>query len=90
MNKITDKQLDATEKQFKIFESMIQSMTPKERADPELLAKSSSRRRRIARGSGHKEVDVTNMIGTFSSMRARMRDLSRLMAMSGAQGRVSD
>ena len=45
----------------------------------------ASRRRRIARGSGRAEVDVTNMIGTFSGMRAKMQSMSKMMKMgSGA------
>ncbi len=43
----------------------------------------ASRRRRIARGSGRKEVDVTNMIGSFSGMRAKMQSLSKMMKMGG-------
>lgn len=45
MNKITEKQIAAVEKQYKVYESMIQSMTEQERAQPELLIKSPSRRR---------------------------------------------
>ncbi len=44
MNKITEKQLAQVEKQYKVYESMIQSMTAKERKQPELLVKSPSRR----------------------------------------------
>ena len=36
---MTDKQLGAAEKQFKSFEAMINSMTPEERSNPDLLAK---------------------------------------------------
>ena len=36
---MTDKQLGAAEKQFKSFEAMINSMTPAERCNPDLLAK---------------------------------------------------
>ncbi|CAL5228389.1 g11512 [Coccomyxa viridis] len=87
MNQISEKQLNDAEKQFKTFESMINSMTPQERTNPDLLAKTASRRRRIARGSGRKEVDVTNMIGTFSGMRAKMQSVSKMMKMnSGMPG----
>ena len=44
MNKISEKQLAQVEKQYKVYESMIQSMTAKERKQPELLVKSPSRR----------------------------------------------
>ena len=39
MNQISEKQLNDAEKQFKTFESMINSMTPNERTNPDLLAK---------------------------------------------------
>ena len=54
--------------------------------EPELLAKSASRRRRIARGSGRTEADVSALIGTFSGMRARMTELTKLMRMGGNAG----
>lgn len=39
MNQISEKQLNEAEKQFKMFESLINSMTPVERSNPDLLAK---------------------------------------------------
>lgn len=50
MGAITEKQMAAAEKQFKKFESMIQSMTKEERSNPDLLATSPSRR--CAKGAG--------------------------------------
>lgn len=41
MNQVSEKQLNDAEKQFKTFESMINSMTPQERTNPDLLAKVS-------------------------------------------------
>lgn len=86
MNKVSDQQMAQAEKQAKLWESMINSMTPHERRTPEVLASSPSRRRRIARGSGRKELDVSNMIGMFTQMRSRMRDMTKMMKMTGAQG----
>ncbi|KAK9902214.1 hypothetical protein WJX75_007861 [Coccomyxa subellipsoidea] len=83
MNQISEKQLNEAEKQFKQFEALINSMTPEERSNPDLLAKTASRRRRIARGAGRVEVDVTNMIGTFGGMRSKMQSLSKMMKMGG-------
>lgn len=39
MNQISEKQLNEAEKQFKMFEALINSMTPEERSNPDLLAK---------------------------------------------------
>lgn len=60
-----------------------------ERMVPELLAKSPSRRRRIARGSGRTEVDVSNMLVMFANMRSKMKELSKLMNMQGAAGELN-
>lgn len=51
------------EKQFKITEAIINSMTPLERRKPEIL--NASRRRRIARGSGTEVQDVNRLIKQF-------------------------
>lgn len=58
MNKVTPQQVRDAEKSLKIMECMIQSMTPKERANPELMAQSPSRRRRVAKGSGRSQEQV--------------------------------
>lgn len=42
MSSVSEKQMNDAEKQFKTFESMINSMTPQERSNPDLLAKVSS------------------------------------------------
>ncbi|WPT10645.1 Signal recognition particle 54 kDa protein [Picochlorum sp. SENEW3] len=83
MGSITDKQLARVEQQYKVYEAMINSMTKQERAQPELLAKSPSRRRRVARGSGKEESDVAELVGVFTGMRAQMQTMSRMMAISG-------
>jgi len=44
MNKIQDKQIQEVERRYAVYESMIGSMTKQEREQPELLAKSPSRR----------------------------------------------
>jgi signal recognition particle subunit SRP54 len=84
MAAITDKQLAAAEAQFKVYKSMIDSMTPGERADPDLLARVPSRRRRVARGSGRSETDVAGLLATFAGMRSRMRSLSSMLTGGGA------
>jgi hypothetical protein len=60
-----------------------------EREQPQCLVKSLSRRRRIARGSGRTEVDVSNMLASFANMQSKVRDLSKLMKMSGANGALT-
>ena len=77
MNKIDDGMLKQGEEQLKKIEAMIGSMTEAERRDPDLLAASPSRRRRIASGSGHTPADVDKVLQNFQQMRGFMRQMSR-------------
>jgi signal recognition particle subunit SRP54 len=52
-------------------------MTTQERKDPDLLSSSPSRRRRIARGSGYKESDVSKLVGDFQKMRSLMQQMGQ-------------
>lgn len=88
MNKLTDEQLHKGETQLKRCEAMINSMTIEERNNPELLSSSPNRRKRIAKGSGYKDVDVNKLIGDFQRMRSMMQkmgqgDLSKIPGMLG-------
>jgi signal recognition particle subunit SRP54 len=86
MNKIGAGALEQGEAQLKVTESMINSMTKEERVNPELLAKSPGRRRRIARGSGHQEKEVSRLISDFTRMRSMMQQMSMGGAMPGMEG----
>ena len=77
MNKLSDDQLKHGETQLKRCEAMINSMTRQERHDPDLLASSPSRRRRIASGSGYRESDVTKLVGDFQKMRSLMQQMGQ-------------
>jgi signal recognition particle subunit SRP54 len=56
---------------------MINSMTTQERRDPDLLAGSPSRRRRIASGAGYKESDVSKLVSDFQKMRSLMQQMGQ-------------
>ncbi|RUR75308.1 signal recognition particle protein [Chlorogloeopsis fritschii PCC 9212] len=77
MNKLTDDQLQKGETQLKRCEAMINSMTPQERKNPDLLASSPSRRRRVAAGSGYKEPDVSKLVSDFQKMRSMMQQMGQ-------------
>ena len=62
------------EKQFKRIEVFIQSMTPEEREHPELM--NTSRKKRIAAGSGISLHDVNLYVGQFEQMRSMMKGFS--------------
>jgi len=63
------------EKNFKLMESIINSMTRKERRDPDIL--NASRRRRIAAGSGHEVQDVNRLIKQFRETQKMMKMLQK-------------
>jgi len=66
--------LDVDEGEMVAVEAMIQSMTPEERHDPDII--NGSRRRRIAEGSGHNVADVNRLLKEFEQSRAMARQLS--------------
>ncbi|MBW4518429.1 MAG: signal recognition particle protein [Scytolyngbya sp. HA4215-MV1] len=77
MGKISDEQLRQGEVQLKRAESMINSMTVEERKNPDLLAGSPSRRRRVAKGAGYAETDVSKLVSDFQKMRSLMQQMGQ-------------
>jgi len=63
--------MDIDDDVFKSVEVMIQSMTPEERANPDII--NGSRRKRIARGSGRDIQDVNRLIKQFDDIRKVMK-----------------
>lgn len=74
MSKIT-KDIDIDDKAFAKVEAIIQSMTPDERGNPELL--NMSRKKRIAKGSGRDLHEINAFIKQFDQMRKMMHKLSK-------------
>ena len=68
------KNADIDDKQLVRVESIIQSMTPKERSNPKIL--NGSRRKRIALGSGNSIQDVNRLIKQFNEMHKMMKMMS--------------
>ncbi len=65
------KEEEIDEKQFVKIEAIIQSMTKREKRNPDLL--NASRRKRIAAGSGTTVQDVNRLMKQFEEMRAMMK-----------------
>ncbi|MGD1940659.1 MAG: signal recognition particle protein [Leptolyngbyaceae cyanobacterium] len=85
--KISDDQLRQGETQLRRVEAMINSMTKQERKNPELLSGSPSRRRRIAKGAGYQDRDVSKLVSDFQKMRTMMQQMgSGQMGMPGMGG----
>ena len=73
-SKIRD--LDIDEEAFTHIEAIIQSMTPEERAHPDVL--NGTRRRRIARGSGNEVRDVNQLVSQFEEMKDMMKTMQKM------------
>ena len=65
------REVDIDDDAFKGIEAIIQSMTPKERANPDII--NQSRRLRIAKGSGTKIEEVNRLMKQFDQTRKVMR-----------------
>lgn len=77
------KDIDLDDKQIDRTEAMINSMTLPERKDVDLL--DNSRRRRISRGSGTQQKDVSQLVKGFDMIQG----MSKQMAGMGAMGKLS-
>lgn len=75
------------EKQLKRIEVFIQSMTSEERANPQLI--NSSRKKRIADGSGISLHDINIFIKQFEQMRMMMKGMSDLKGKMSKGGKMN-
>lgn len=69
------KDMDIDDDAFKGIESLIQSMTPEERAKPELL--NNSRKQRIVQGSGKSIQELNKLLTQFQQMRQMMKMMNK-------------
>ena len=83
MSKLTEG-IDIDDSAFAKDESIIFSMTPEERGHPEIL--NMSRKRRIAKGSGHSIHEINQFIKQFEQMRKMMHKMSTGKGMQGLMG----
>src|SRR5207249_579693 len=70
-----------TEKEVRRMEAIILSMTPRERAHPELI--DGARKRRIARGSGVQPADVNRLLKAREAMQKLAKQIGRMPAGRG-------
>jgi signal recognition particle subunit SRP54 len=80
------KDVDVPDDAFKGVEAIILSMTPKERANPGLL--NTSRKNRIARGSGTNIQEVNKLMKQFDDMRKMMKLMSNPRNMMGMMSKL--
>lgn len=70
------KNVQVDEKQLVRVEAIIRSMTPQEKAHPEII--NASRRKRIAAGSGTTVQDVNRLLKQFEDMKKIMKQFSNM------------
>ena len=68
------KDIDIDDNAFKSVEAIIRSMTPKERANPDII--NNSRKERIARGSGTTLQEVNRLMKQFEQIRKVMKGVA--------------
>lgn len=71
MPKLSDDQMDQAQAMLKKTEVIISSMTRQERKKPEMIK--SSRKIRIAKGSGTTPKDVNNLLESYEQMKKQMK-----------------
>ena len=64
------------DKQLVYIEAIISSMTKEERKDPDLLNRSSSRRNRVAKGSGRSTTEMNRLISMLEKQTKLMRQMA--------------
>ncbi|MEM2341337.1 MAG: signal recognition particle protein Srp54 [Candidatus Bathyarchaeia archaeon] len=72
---LPDEVVDIAEERLKKWRVIIQSMTPEERENPNII--NASRIRRIARGSGTSEGEVKELLKQYTLLRKMMKSLRR-------------
>ena len=72
------KNIEFDDKQLSYIEAIIFSMTENERQNPEIIARSSSRRTRISKGSGRPYPEVNALVRRFDTMKQQVEQLSRM------------
>ena len=74
------KDVDISDDAFKGVEAVINSMTPFERANPDVI--NQSRRQRLAKGSGKSMEDINALMKQFDQMKQMMKMMNK-MPMTG-------
>jgi len=80
------KDVDVPDDAFKGIEAIINSMTPAEKGNPDLI--NPSRRNRIAKGAGRDIQEVNRLIKQFEDMRKVMKQMSNPAAMASMMKRM--
>ena len=80
------KDIDISDDAFKGIEAMINSITPHERSNPDVI--DQSRRKRIAGGSGKDLSEVNAFLKQFDQMKQMMKTMNKMPMGGGMGGRM--
>jgi signal recognition particle subunit SRP54 len=83
-NKVSDEEKEQGEKQMTRMESIINSMTKREREKPDII--NPARKRRIAAGSGSKVEDVNRLLNQYKQMQKMFKAFSGKPGKKGRRG----
>ncbi len=75
MPRLSDEQKEMAEREMKVFESIINSMTPYERRHPDCLR--FSHKNRIAKGSGLTNADVNKVLRKYEQSKQMMKQMKQ-------------
>lgn len=75
------KDIDISDDAFKGVEAMIDSMTPAERANPDIIT--PARRKRIAAGAGKNIAEMNAFMKQFEQMRTMMKQMNKFKGLGG-------
>lgn len=75
------KDIDISDDAFKGIEAMIDSMTPAERRNPDIIT--PARRKRIATGAGKDIAEMNAFMKQFEQMRGMMKQMNKFKGMGG-------
>ena len=81
------KDVEIDDNAFKPVESIIRSMTKQERANPDLI--NTSRKRRLAKGSGTDMQQVNALMKQFEDMRKMMRTMNKMSQTKGGMAQMA-
>ena len=73
-NKLSEEDIDRSEKELKQMEAIIYSMTPEERRNPQIL--NASRRKRISAGCGQPVSKINSLIKKYEDAKKLMKTFS--------------
>lgn len=78
-NKISSDKIEEVEERLKVWKILMSSMTLKERRNPKLLQRESSRKARVIKGSGRKPDELNKLLKEWENAQKRMEEMGKVL-----------